>query len=210
MARAPRDKPAPAQSGSRSRRCPRSQATRQVRQLRGGVPGTGARGGGTRDNHHVDVRGELKGALSTSLAHHPLDSIPCHGVAHLAGHSDTKPGRRRHDRSFQILPPPDEEKKVLAAHATTTSLHFQKIAALAQASTAREIQARPTIAVSHRVPGHPQRGTLLLRDGDGQLTASLATATSQDLPASGCLHPFAEPVGSQAALTMGLKRPFHD
>jgi hypothetical protein len=53
-------------------------------------------------------------------------------------------------------------------------------------------------------------GRLLLVDGHGQATATLATAVVQDFPAVGSLHPSPEAVGAQAALTMWLICTLHE
>src|ERR1044071_7516187 len=57
-------------------------------------------------------------------------------------------------------------------------------------------------------PVAPER-RLLLRDGDGELPAPLAAATSQDLAPGLGLHALAEPMGSLATLAMGLECPLH-
>src|SRR3569832_2486830 len=105
MAPAPRGKPAPAGSGSWSSpaRSTAAEAPRQLGQLRPERRRGQAFGARARQHHHVGPRLELMAKFPTSFPDYPLEAIPDHGVADLAGHSETKPHPRRQTRPAEFV-----------------------------------------------------------------------------------------------------------
>src|SRR3569623_2099723 len=158
MAPAPRGKPAPARSETTSSTAwsGTAEAPRQLRQLgperrRGHTLGARA-----RQHHHVCPRRKLMAEVPTSFPENPLDAIPDHGVADLAGHSDTKPRPRRQTRRPEFVPLEDEELEQLPRDAPAPPLDAQELPALADAAGARKPKADRHAAPALSSPGSPK------------------------------------------------------
>ena len=201
------DTPQSTRLRSPSSRAPRAETTRKLEQVSRDFPS--ARGGRGRSghDHEVKLRRKQLRRVPAPLSHHSLDSIPDHGVSDLAGDSDTKPRPPRHGRIGRILPRTDKKQKMLSADATAPTLDREELTPLAQPAPRRKTQTRRQ-GSAHGAETRTR--PLLLRDGDRQLLAALAPTAAQDLTACRRLHPLAEPVGTFAALAMGLKCPLHD